>query len=93
MCQKEGLLQRCRTRHHLKTPQNRMESVSTQAEAEDEQIGGSSEAPLGMKEPLAGERWVHRETGMSSAPREHTGHQATSLTHAHDHSQTHPASL
>lgn len=47
MCQKEASLQRCQTRHHLKTPVNRMESVSTQAEAEDEQLGGSSEALLG----------------------------------------------
>ena len=101
MCQKEGLLQRCREERcfrellqcYLKTPQNRMESVSTQAEAEDEQIDGSSEAPLGMKEPLTSERWVHWETRMSSAPREHAGHQVTSLTHAHDHSQTHPVSL
>ena len=59
MCQKEVLLHRCQTRHHLKTPQNWMESVSTQAEAEGEKIDGSSEAPLGMKEPLTCERWVH----------------------------------
>lgn len=63
MCQKEGLLHRCQTRHHLKTPQNQMESVFTQAEAEDEQIDGSSKAPLGMKEPLTSERWVHQGPG------------------------------
>lgn len=34
--QKEGLLQRGQTGHHLKVPQNQMEFVSTQAEAEDE---------------------------------------------------------
>lgn len=60
MCQKEGLLQCCQEERcfrwllqcYLKTPQNQMESVTTQAEAEDVQIDGSSEAPLGRKEPL-----------------------------------------
>lgn len=41
-------------RHHLKTPGSRMGLSLPRQRQEDEQLGGSSEAPLGMKEPLAG---------------------------------------